>query len=534
MQSRTASLPDLSTFSRPTALTALLVGALCFMPFNFAVGAIAGLFGGVLLIARPRVAFYLLVLSVPIQDAVSVGGSITVTQLTFVATVGAWLLWRMANREQVTLKTPIMGAYLLFLAAISVSVFSTHSLLLSLAEISRWSVTILAYLLAINLIRTRQQMNILIAVLLANCTMEALLGVGQSFLRAGPLSFLVSNSVFRAYGTIGAPNSYAGYIDHALPLAITLAIYWLAVWLRRQRAVLLAEAAPYPQAAAVWRQLQSGLRRSFVLGALLSVAAGLMAFAVILSLSRGAWVGLSLGLLAMVVALGKRATGPLVVFGVAVVFFLIALGSGALPAELADRIQSITDNVRIFDPHGIRPTPESFAIVERMAQWWAGWAMYQANPLTGVGIGNYSFVYTQFNVAGWNISPGHAHNYYLHIAAEAGLVGFIAYIGLLLTILWQAIRAVRATRQHGYYQAISIGALGILVTFMGHNFFENLHVLNMGIQWSSVLALFYLVRVLPSEGPSLEGEAGGSKAEAGAESGWGFGQRELARTEVSR
>ena len=36
--------------------------------------------------------------------------------------------------------------------------------------------------------------------------------------------------------------------------------------------------------------------------------------------------------------------------------------------------------------------------------------------------------------------------------------------------------------------------LGILVTFMVHNFFEDLHVLNMGIQWGAALALFTLTR----------------------------------------
>jgi len=31
------------------------------------------------------------------------------------------------------------------------------------------------------------------------------------------------------------------------------------------------------------------------------------------------------------------------------------------------------------------------------------------------------------------------------------------------------------------------------VTFMVHNFFENLHALNMGIHWGAALALFTLV-----------------------------------------
>ena len=36
--------------------------------------------------------------------------------------------------------------------------------------------------------------------------------------------------------------------------------------------------------------------------------------------------------------------------------------------------------------------------------------------------------------------------------------------------------------------------MGILVTFMVHNFFEDLHVLNMGIHWGAALSLFTLAR----------------------------------------
>jgi hypothetical protein len=46
----------------------------------------------------------------------------------------------------------------------------------------------------------------------------------------------------------------------------------------------------------------------------------------------------------------------------------------------------------------------------------------------------------------------------------------------------------------------------VLVTFIGHNFFENLHALNFGIHWGAALALFTLV----FKGGSLKGEASGA------------------------
>src|SRR5438132_309975 len=83
-----------------------------------------------------------------------------------------------------------------------------------------------------------------------------------------------------------------------------------------------------------------------------------------------------------------------------------------------------------------------------------------------------------FGVQGWPVSAGHAHNYYLQALAETGLVGLTFYVVMLITAVTVGIRGLlrmRAARDT-YGEAVVIGALGILVTFMVHNFFEDLHV----------------------------------------------------------
>jgi O-antigen ligase len=98
-------------------------------------------------------------------------------------------------------------------------------------------------------------------------------------------------------------------------------------------------------------------------------------------------------------------------------------------------------------------------------------------------------------VQGWPYSRGHAHNYYLHMLAETGVIGFTFYMFMLITALVVGFRALRRARSRddSYGEAVVIGALGILVTLMVHNIFENLHALNMGIHWAAALALFTLV-----------------------------------------
>jgi O-antigen ligase len=116
--------------------------------------------------------------------------------------------------------------------------------------------------------------------------------------------------------------------------------------------------------------------------------------------------------------------------------------------------------------------------------------MALSDPWLGIGIGNFNYRFSDFYVAGWPNSQGHAHNYYLQALAETGGIGLTAYLILLLVALGGGFWAVR--RVTGVDRALVIGGLGILAALMLHNFFENLHVLNLGIHWAAVLALFVI------------------------------------------
>ncbi|KPV51153.1 polymerase, partial [Kouleothrix aurantiaca] len=167
---------------------------------------------------------------------------------------------------------------------------------------------------------------------------------------------------------------------------------------------------------------------------------------------------------------------------------LLLGGGGLLPATLASRLASITSYLLPFDASAVTITPANFAVVERMAQIQAGWRMLIAHPLTGVGPGNYSNAYPFFAIGPWYVSRGHAHNYYVHIAAESGLTGLLAYLLLLGGVLRQARRTLRSV-QATIKRSIAIGCCGIIAAVVGHNVFENLHVLSMGIQLAAVWAL---------------------------------------------
>ncbi len=231
-------------------------------------------------------------------------------------------------------------------------------------------------------------------------------------------------------------------------------------------------------------------------GALL-VIVGAMVLGMLLSYSRGGYLGLGFGLLMMAVALGRRAAGVLGLLAVVAVVVVLLAWAGALPPAIAERLTSITSQLQIFDVRGVSPNPQNFAQIERLVHWQVAGNMFLYDPWLGVGIGNFNVLFNdlRFNIQGWPYSRGQAHNYYLHALAETGIIGLSTYlllIGTALNAAWRALARVRGP-ERGLERALLIGAFGVVWAILGHSVFENLHALNMGIHWAAVIALFTLV-----------------------------------------
>src|SRR5262249_35325664 len=141
----------------------------------------------------------------------------------------------------------------------------------------------------------------------------------------------------------------------------------------------------------------------------------------------------------MAMAWSRKARRLVIPLAASVVCIIGLAMLGLLPPNLAARITSVTDNFGVFDVRGVVLTSENFAVVERMAHWQAGWGMFQDYPSLGAGPGNYPAVYEQYFIPPWREALGHAHNYYLNMAAEAGMPGLLA----LLVLLGLAFRALR-------------------------------------------------------------------------------------------
>lgn len=498
--------------------------AIVYLPLTLVGVSIVGAIVFLTILIHPHLGLYLLIFSIPFGSwkEVQVGVmSVGVTELLVGLVLAAWLAQMVARREVRIGPAPLLLPLLVFLIAISFSLLTVLSLQYSLKGLLVWLEVLGIYLFVATALGGSRKA--IIAILIAGI-LEALLGVYQFLLGVGPESFILFGRFSRAYGTFGQPNPFGGYLGLLLPLTVGITF-------------------------AGWRRLES-----LLFWGLAAIGLAVMGTAMVMSWSRGAWLGslAALGFVALVgvwtEAFGPQLIGVLMGIGAGLlsglwfgardmalgtlvgllvamviggltatalrrrwgfllltlllllgVLFLLLGGERLIPTALVERLLDFLPYLRITSVEGIPLSDENYAIVERLAHWQAAWRMVSDNPLLGVGIGNYVPVYPAYALPGWEDAMGHAHNYYLNIAAEAGLVGLGGYLFLWAAIFWHGWRVYRGAQDQ--WRGITLGILGVMVAFCAHSLFDNLYVHGMNIHLALLLGLLTVIDKKPREVP---------------------------------
>jgi O-antigen ligase len=437
-----------------SALAAAGLAAIWLLPLSDAVG-LAGLVAIAAVTLRyPVAGLCLLGLSVPWGTAVpSPAGSSLITPTDLIAALvgGVWLADAAVRRRNPISDRVIAPYIFLYLAAIAVSATQATDLPATAREIIKWTEFTVVFFASVSLLRSRSEIRFVAAALVAGGVSQALLGYAQFVLQLGPAAFGLHRPFFRSYGTFDQPNPYAGYLNMVLPLAIALAF----------------------RAGRAWERT------------LYAIAATLMALAVLASQSRGALIAGVGAALVLALYLVPRSRAPLTVVAVAGVAFLVGTSFGLVPLGPIGRVLSAVGLGGISFGN---VTDANFSAVERAAHWLAGVRMFAAHPLLGVGIGNYSAAYPAYHPRGWYASLEHAHNYFINIAAEAGIIGLTSYVLLTGSALWYSYAITRQARTGACF-AVALGSLGALTATTLHNLFDVLYVHGMATLLALIAAL---------------------------------------------
>lgn len=380
-----------------------------------------------------RYALYALLIFTPLARGSVQGWAVTTIQIVTLIALSAFLIEKCLTGTWEWIKTPLDKPILalLFLCLIS-SFFSMHH------QTSLWAMVILInyvviFYLVIHTVRTRSQLRQLVYLIIGVATFLAVFGLFKRF-GTNPFPWWDYGDIKyipdALSSTFGNRNHLAGYMEMALPLALGLFLL--------------------------------GYRAGKVL--ILSYITLLLLTALILSLSRGGWIGILVGLSFMAVALltsryFERKN------------FLIALISGLLALALIVLATTpVVERIKTFEQKEEIPNFQS-----RVIRWGGVVDMIQDHPLIGTGPGTFATIFTRYQPPGSTSRSFYAHNDYLHFISEVGLLFIAIVVWMIIALYRKGFQKMRNPSR--LVRGVAVGAMSGITAILIHSISDfNLHI----------------------------------------------------------
>ncbi|HNW59743.1 MAG TPA: O-antigen ligase family protein [bacterium] len=185
---------------------------------------------------------------------------------------------------------------------------------------------------------------------------------------------------------------------------------------------------------------------------LMAAAAAVSLGCLILTSTRGSWVGFFAA--ALVILIVQQRKLLLILPVIALAFYLLS------PAGFSQRMR------HIFDP--------TWGTNAKRVHWWSvGWEIFKDHPVVGIGDVGTTPMYTRYAPPGEKELIGHFHSNYVHIAVTLGAIGLTAFLFMVLTILVRLAQRLKAcVRGPGWSSAWALAALAAAIAFHINGFFE--------------------------------------------------------------
>ena len=343
----------------------------------------------------------------------------------------AWIVESLARKKQPA-RAPLhisksLVAYLFF---IGISVFIAQDTSLSLFEACLFFESFLLYVYVANRIRTKQDVLFIVFLLLLGCLVESLVMIAMRVFVTPATSWnaaihlhvedLNSNGMLRVGGTIGAPNTAAGYLSMVLSLAFGVLI--------------------------------TNLKSIYKTLALLVLGFG--GVALILTFSRGGWLALivSVSLLCFAIVRHRRMSlgGPVAIFVILVLMYLPF--HGVISTRLLGNDNGSAES--------------------RIPLMHLAYRIFEAHPLFGVGANNFTVAMDPFLTPVFRQGFLFAvHDKYLLVLCETGIGGLLAFLAFLFAALRRGWRCWKLNDSF-----LSPIALGLFAGVVGHMVHMNVDV----------------------------------------------------------
>ena len=421
------------------ALICAVLGVLAGVDPRLAIFAALGLAFVVLTFADLAAGLVVLIIVTFAETTPLAGPALSFTKLTGLLLAVAWvarIATQPAGRERLIFDAHPGFSYLLaaFVGWVAISTAWAENTASALTQGSRIFLLALLYVIVYTAVRTRRQAVWAIVGFVAGAAMTAvyglILGPSPDPLEAGRLLATVQDPNFLAAALVaGVALSLAGFI-----------------------------------AARGWPLLRLAA----------AGATGLCLLAFFLTGSRGGFVGFAVALMAMVIVAGQpRARARAAIVALALALCTVAYYAFYAPQEIRERIESATQG-EVAREEG------------RVTIWTVGWRMVEDQPVQGVGIGNFEEQSPHHVLEPGTLPrgdlvidrPSVAHNTYLGVLAELGVIGAALFLAVIGFSVGTAVTAARrfAARGEWRMEALARGLVVALAGVLAADFFISAEV----------------------------------------------------------
>ncbi len=212
----------------------------------------------------------------------------------------------------------------------------------------------------------------------------------------------------------------------------------------------------------------------------------LAALTVLLSQSRGAWLGLAGAVLLLLVLRDRR-------------FFLVVVAAMAGAAFYVHQVGTA------FVADLLLQSSTIPGAAGRIEIWQRAIYMLQDFSFTGVGLGTFgrvaALLYPFFLISPASVVP-HPHNIYLQAGVDFGIPGLVAFVALLAGFLLLQIE-VLGNKTNLFARALAAGFLGSMTVYMTHGMVDSItNFIKASLVLWSILALGVAVWALARDARS--------------------------------
>jgi len=191
---------------------------------------------------------------------------------------------------------------------------------------------------------------------------------------------------------------------------------------------------------------------------------GIISYVILNTYSRGAYLVLAIDLVLILFIFEKHLSPLIAVAGLTVLILLIPF----LPATYRERFNTLT---AFTSQNGVY---QDTSLRGRSSEMLTGLAMFAEHPILGVGTANYPINYqryTQLIGLEFRAQARDPHSLYVQLLAETGILGTIAFLGMVVALFGALNRTYRAAEKASqlanwlpWINAIRLALLSYLMT----------------------------------------------------------------------